>query len=175
MEQTNNPTFRRLVTGIGPDGKSYLADDSRIAAGTLGNFNFWMMRRGDSQGGIETKPQAIPFYPKDGAVIFRIFRLPPSDPNLPAATWNVIASEFFASVGDPSSRADTSRHPLMHTTPTVDYIMLLDGRVSLLLDTGDPIPMQQYDVVVQRATNHTWVNTGSSPATLMAVMIGQKP
>ncbi len=175
MEQAENPTFRRLVTGIGPDGKSYLADDSRIAEGTLGSFNFWMMRPGDSRGGIETAPQAIPFFPEAGDAVFRIFRLPPNDPNLPAAVWKDIADGFFAAVGDPACRTDTSRHPLMHTTPTIDYIMLLDGMVSLLLDEGDAVPLNRFDVVVQRATNHTWINTGAEPATLMAVMIGQAP
>ena len=175
MEQSENITFRRLVTGVGPDGKSCLVDDSRIAEGTLGNVNFWMMRRGDSPDGIEIAPQAIPFYPRNGATVFRVFRLPPGNPEPSSAVWHDIAPRFFAAIGDPGCRIDTSRHPLMHTTPTVDYIMLLDGEVSLLLDSGDPIPLRRFDVVVQRATNHAWVNTGPGAATLMAVMIGTQP
>jgi quercetin dioxygenase-like cupin family protein len=61
----------------------------------------------------------------------------------------------------------------MHVTPTTDYIMLLSGEVSLLLDAGEPIPLQPFDVVVQRNTNHAWINTGSEAAVLMAVMVGQ--
>jgi quercetin dioxygenase-like cupin family protein len=61
----------------------------------------------------------------------------------------------------------------MHVTPTTDYIMLLSGEVSLLLDAGEPIPLQPFDVVVQRNTNHAWINTGREAAVLMAVMVGQ--
>jgi quercetin dioxygenase-like cupin family protein len=61
----------------------------------------------------------------------------------------------------------------MHVTPTTDYIVLLSGQVSLLLDVGEPIVLRPFDAVVQRSTNHAWINTGSDAAILMAVMIGQ--
>jgi quercetin dioxygenase-like cupin family protein len=60
----------------------------------------------------------------------------------------------------------------MHVTPTTDYIMLLSGEVSLLLDVGEPISLRPFDCVVQRATNHAWIVTGSEPAVLVAVMSG---
>jgi quercetin dioxygenase-like cupin family protein len=82
--------------------------------------------------------------------------------------------DFFRAVGSPAARVDTSRHPLMHTTPTVDYILLLSGRISLLLDEGEPIELQPLDAVVQRRTNHFWVNTGREPALLMCVMVGDR-
>jgi quercetin dioxygenase-like cupin family protein len=81
---------------------------------------------------------------------------------------------FFMEVGDSNARVDTSRHPMMHTTATVDYILLLSGEISLLLDEGDPIKLKPFDAVVQRATNHSWVNTGAAPALLMCVMVGGK-
>ena len=62
----------------------------------------------------------------------------------------------------------------MHTTPTVDYILLLSGKISLLLDEGDPIALQPFDAVVQRRTNHFWVNTGSEPALMLGVMVGDR-
>jgi quercetin dioxygenase-like cupin family protein len=48
----------------------------------------------------------------------------------------------------------------------------LAGSVSLLLDEGDPIALSPFDVVVQRATNHAWINTGDSEALLVAVLNG---
>lgn len=81
---------------------------------------------------------------------------------------------FFEHVGWSGARRDTSCHPFMHVTPTVDYILLLSGEISLLLDDGDPIPMKPFDAVVQRGTNHSWVNTGKTTALMAAVMVGQK-
>jgi hypothetical protein len=112
----------------------------------------------------------LPFFPPPGGTICRVVRLPPPDPAMQPEDFARLVEAFFAGLGSPECRLDTSRHPLMHVTPTTDYIMLLEGEVSLLLDTGDPIPLHPFDVVVQRATNHTWLVTGDRPAVFLAVM-----
>jgi quercetin dioxygenase-like cupin family protein len=58
----------------------------------------------------------------------------------------------------------------MHKTKTIDYIILLKGDVTLLLDE-DEVRLKPFNVVVQRGTNHAWVNNGSEPALLIAVLI----
>jgi hypothetical protein len=160
-------SFRRLATGRTPEGKSVLVDDARVEEGTLGNFNFWTIRPDGTDGAAN-----IPFFPPPGGSIFRVFRLPPGDPPPTASQLASIVDDFFKGVGSPGCRVDTSRHPLMHVTPTTDYIMLLSGEVSLLLDVGEPIPLRPFDCIVQRATNHAWVVTGSEAAVLVAVMSG---
>ena len=64
---------------------------------------------------------------------------------------------------------------MMHKTRTIDYVMVLTGGVSLLLDHGDELPLAPFDVVVQRGTNHSWINRGREPALLMAVLIDAGP
>ena len=49
----------------------------------------------------------------------------------------------------------------------------------LLIDCGGvgyevDVPMKPYDVVVQRGTNHSWVNYGDTPALMMAVLVDAK-
>ena len=165
-----SPTFRCVVTGLNAMGRSIVIKDERIAEGTLGNFNFFRTAPTGATGDDVTAA-AFPFYPPPGQTLFRIFRLRPPDPNAPPDALAEISREFFAEAGA-SARMDTSRHPLLHRTPTTDYIVLLSGRVSLLLDEGDPIALEPFDVVVQRATNHAWAVTGTEPATLLAVMVG---
>jgi quercetin dioxygenase-like cupin family protein len=58
----------------------------------------------------------------------------------------------------------------MHKTETIDYIILLKGDVTLILD-NDEVNLKPFDVVVQRGTNHAWVNNGDEPALLTAVLI----
>ncbi|MDE5109666.1 MAG: cupin domain-containing protein [Trichodesmium sp. St17_bin3_1_1] len=58
----------------------------------------------------------------------------------------------------------------MHKTKTIDYIILLKGDVTLLLD-DDQVQLKPFDVVVQRGTNHAWVNNGKEPALFVAVLI----
>jgi quercetin dioxygenase-like cupin family protein len=56
---------------------------------------------------------------------------------------------------------------------TVDYIILLKGDVTLILDEEE-IDLKPFDVVVQRGTNHAWVNNGKDPALLIAVLVDSK-
>lgn len=166
-EKKMSLSFRRLVTGHNAEGKSALLSDARIEEGTLGNFSLWMVRA-DGTDGVE----AAPFFPGAGETIFRVVRLPPPDPSMTHGAIDTLVAEFFSGVGSPACKVDTSRHPLMHVTPTTDYIMLLSGAVSLLLDEGDPVPLKPFDTVVQRATNHAWIVTSAEPAVFLCVMAG---
>ena len=42
--------------------------------------------------------------------------------------------------------------------------------MTLLLD-DDEVQLKPFDVVVQRGTNHAWINNGSEPALFIAVLI----
>jgi quercetin dioxygenase-like cupin family protein len=46
----------------------------------------------------------------------------------------------------------------------------LKGDVTLLLD-NEEVDLKPFDVVVQRGTNHAWVNNGNEPALFIAVLI----
>lgn len=46
----------------------------------------------------------------------------------------------------------------MHRTTSVDYGIVLEGEIEMLLDSGDVTTMKRGDVAVQRATQHQWIN-----------------
>ena len=77
-------------------------------------------------------------------------------------------------MGASGAHDHTSAQPGMHKTDTVDYIILLSGKVSLILDEGE-VEMEPMDVVVQRGTNHAWVNHGDESAVLAAILIDADP
>ncbi|MBV9249559.1 MAG: cupin domain-containing protein [Acetobacteraceae bacterium] len=83
-------------------------------------------------------------------------------------------SAYFEALGASKARVDTSRFVGMHKTRTVDYIILLSGEVDLLLDDGE-VHLKPFDVVIQRGTNHGWVNRGTEPAIFAAVLIDAEP
>lgn len=62
--------------------------------------------------------------------------------------------------------------PGMHTTPTVDYAVVLDGLVVLELGDGSTVELHPGDVVVQNATRHAWRVPADAPATIFVVLIG---
>ena len=63
-----------------------------------------------------------------------------------------------------------SRSP-MHRTETTDYGVVLTGDVVLVLDDGSETPLRAGDMVVQRGTDHAWVNPGDEPARMVFVLV----
>jgi quercetin dioxygenase-like cupin family protein len=58
----------------------------------------------------------------------------------------------------------------MHITQTIDYIILIKGTATLILDKEE-VDLVAGDVVVQRGTNHAWSASGKDPALFIAVLI----
>ncbi len=77
-----------------------------------------------------------------------------------SAMGNVAASKFKA--GGP--------HPLMHRTETVDYGIVIEGEMTLVVDQGETL-LHAGDVVVQRGTNHAWANRSDRSCRMAFVLI----
>ena len=60
-----------------------------------------------------------------------------------------------------------------HRTATLDFIVLLEGKLTLELDEGS-VDVKPGDVVVQRDTRHAWRNPGVLPAKCLAVMLSPR-
>ncbi|KAJ0121411.1 cupin domain protein [Diaporthe amygdali] len=46
----------------------------------------------------------------------------------------------------------------MHRTVSIDYGVVLEGEIELVLDSGESRVMKRGDVSIQRGTNHLWKN-----------------
>jgi len=76
---------------------------------------------------------------------------------------------------DAPQRGMPPTNPLMHRTRTVDYAIVMQGEIDMMLDTG-PVHLKAGDVVVQQATNHAWLNHGTEPCRIAFVMMdSQEP
>jgi quercetin dioxygenase-like cupin family protein len=62
----------------------------------------------------------------------------------------------------------------MHRTETVDYVIVIAGEIDMDMDDST-VHLSAGDVMVQRGTNHAWVNRGTAPARLAFVLIDAKP
>ncbi|KAK4497563.1 hypothetical protein PRZ48_012014 [Zasmidium cellare] len=51
-----------------------------------------------------------------------------------------------------------SPHRVMHRTMTLDVVIVVDGAVEILLDSGEKRVLRKGDSLVQRATMHEWSN-----------------
>ena len=159
------PPIRRIVTGIGPDGRSRIIEDgpppviSKTAARPgMCNANMWTT---SATPVPVDEPDHIADYtglypPKNGTVI-RVMDIPPEawEPETSRASPVAPTESFFADRD--RRKGDTSRHPRMHITDTVDYAIILFGEMYAVMEEGEAL-MKAGDVLVQRGTNHAWSN-----------------
>jgi mannose-6-phosphate isomerase-like protein (cupin superfamily) len=155
--------MRRIITGHNQEGRSIITLDGpparSIGEDVGGLFEIW-----------NTNGDVIDLSPPHNGSKFRYFQINPTPEGVPMELMQEIAADAFERIGAAHHRIDTSKHPAMHKTDTIDYIILLKGDVTLILDEEE-VRLEPHDVVVQRGTNHAWVNNGTEPALLIAVLI----
>ena len=168
--------MRRIVTGHNDNGKSIVTIDGpparSIGEDVGGLFELWNTDGTAviSTDSIDRADDEIILSPPSGGTKFRYFQINPVPEGVSEDMLQEIAADAFEKVGAAHHRVDTTKHPAMHKTETIDYIILLKGDVTLILDEEE-VDIKPFDVVVQRGTNHAWVNNGTEPALLIAVLI----
>lgn len=163
--------MRRIVTGHDAAGKSIVVIDAPSTS--MGAYWLTDSTPVDNAAAGDAAERVRGLEPPRAGSIFRYAVIPPEDPNVTREERERAMARMFEQIGAAHCRPDTSRHPGMHKTRTVDYVILLSGEVTLLLDKGE-VDLKPFDVVVQRGTNHAWVNKGKEPALIAAVLVDAK-
>jgi len=174
--QRRNP--RRIVTGHDTSDASVIALDGEARAFPIASLpglvfhEIWATTSTPApiENSLDSAPEKLQLCPpKDGTVI-RILDIPPDGE--PTDHGGAAHFEELGAPGAATSHTD-SRHPNMHRTATVDYGILIEGELWLLLDK-DEVLLQPGDVVVQRGTNHAWSNRSKHNARIAFILIDGK-
>jgi len=161
---------RRVVTGHDASGRSVVVSD---ATEEMKGFlhELWVTESTPARYGGKPNLGALPTDlepPRKGTVVrfveFQAFE------GLSHAELESRYAVAFANIHATHTRVDTRRHPAMHKTKTVDYGIVLSGRIRLLMDEGE-LDLEPFAVVIQRGTNHGWVNPGPGPALMAFILI----
>jgi hypothetical protein len=101
--------------------------------------------------------------PPPGGSVCRVVSFPPDDDFVRKVTAKDVRS-YFESMSSPGASTYHARapHPYMHKTRTLDFCLVLEGSITLVLDTGE-VHLEAGDTVVQRGTNHAWSNRSGRP------------
>ena len=99
------------------------------------------------------KPHALE-PPPDGSVC-RVVTYPPERGYIDRKE----VQAYFERMGSPaaSKYSPDGRHPYMQKTRTLDFCLVIEGEITLVLDT-DEVQLKAGDTVVQRGTAHAWSN-----------------
>ena len=168
-------SVRRVVTGHDRNGRSIVLHDENVAPDNLEHeVCVWATERTPVDNAGKAKPPrtAQPLEPPDGGSVLRIAEFPPESAlaGLTAEQREAFMAEMFRKLGAAHARVDTTRSPGMHKTRTMDYVIVLSGELTLLLDEGE-VTLKPFDIVINRGGNHDWINRGSGPARIAALLI----
>lgn len=168
---------RRVVTGHDAEGRAVVAIDGaapnvrvRRAAGLTSTL-LWVedATPADNSGDADRSLREIGVAPPDGGSVFRLVEFPPEGEG---ASYDNAAMK--AEIGLSAEGAAAARHPGMHRTRSVDYAVVIDGEIDMLLDETE-VHLKAGDVVIQRGTNHAWANRGTRPCRIAFVLVDAKP
>jgi hypothetical protein len=170
-------SVRRVVTGHDEEGKAVVLMDGeagnvkvRQATG-IGSALLWVTDSTppDLSGDSDAAEREIGVAPPPRGSIFRIVEFPPEkNPESPLSNEEMIKEMGLDHPGKPGEKP---RHPAMHRTASIDYGIVLSGEIDMWLDDSE-VHLKAGDVIVQRGTNHAWVNRGDQPCRIAFILIG---
>ena len=170
---------RRVVTGHNADGKAVFASDEKVspvAPDLMPGAEFHLLWGSDvtsSFPGDGSRPDSPRYFPPVGGHRFAIFTIPPEAANALPEDLDIGAAfnEFNEKLPGLVDYVELD-NPGMHTTATIDYGVVISGQVTLELDDGATMTLNQGDTYVQNGTRHRWTNSGSVPGVVAVVLIG---
>jgi mannose-6-phosphate isomerase-like protein (cupin superfamily) len=183
MPSNELPDIHRVVTGHDADGRSIVSSDGPLPTvieleaipGTVFHEVWSTTGPAVIDNGHDPTTGPVVLAPPGGGTRIRFVDIPPDTDEL-LATGAARMSEVFAQIGDEgaSTLHDSSPHPLMHRTDSVDYGVVISGELTLVLDDGE-VPLRPGSVVVQRGTNHAWANRSVEVCRMLFVLIDAEP
>jgi mannose-6-phosphate isomerase-like protein (cupin superfamily) len=170
--------IRRVVTTVDQNGKAVVLFDganphkvvrpNRSVTSRL----VWVTDQtpADISGTADRAATNIGIAPPHNGSVFRIIDIPPTPPEIETLETDYLHKQ----IGDHAPRKGLPpRHPLMHRTLTIDYAIIMQGEIDMLLDDGE-VHLKAGDVLIQQGTNHAWVNRGTEPCRIAFILIESK-
>ena len=175
-------SVRRIVTGHDAAGRAIIQQDGpvprvRRIGGEQGPqfFEVWNTQTTpapiDRASGEPPEDGILLAPPRNGTRI-RVLDIAPEDASFATISPEQAAAHFAeVGAGGASSHAGAgSRHPFMHRTETVDYGIVLEGEITLIMDEGETV-VRAGDIVIQRGTNHGWANRSGRNCRIAFILI----
>ena len=140
---------RRIVTGHAPDGRSVVISD-----GSVPNVRDFPSARFDEVWATGAAPEILE-------------SVPAGEPEEAIGQIGAPAGGSALRIIDFAPKGGASP---MHRTRTIDYGIVLEGEITLILSDSEVL-LRAGDVVVQRGTDHAWDNRSDKPAKMAFVLI----
>ena len=176
--------FRRIVTGHDAAGRAIIQSDAPPARvkkfGAAGPTFYEVWNTTDTPAPIdrssgEPPEKELALAPPRRGTRIRVLDFPPETADSQKVS-SEEARRHFAEIGAAEALrhgSGAASHPFMHRTETVDYGIVLDGEIVLIVDDAETL-VRAGDIVVQRGTNHGWSNRSGKNCRVAFILIDGK-
>ncbi len=171
-------SIRRVVVGHDAQGKAVAVFDGDVAPkqrspGGNAVANLWITGEFpvDPNGAADRAQTQVGVPPPAGGTIFRIVDFPPASTAAPPS--HVDHEKILTDMGIDPATQGYARHRNTHRTKSVDYAIVLDGEIDMLMDEAE-VHLRAGDVLIQQGTNHAWVNNSGKVCRVAFVLIDAK-
>ena len=150
---------RRVVTGHDENGVSVVLSDGIVPVHRVmpqdgvGFYEIW-----NTEGAPAPVSRVEPNEPTE-----RTLRVPP-----PVNGMKIRINEFF-----PGFINELGNQSPIHRTESIDYGIVLEGEIYLVLDDSEVL-LKAGDVVVQRGTDHAWANRSDKVCRVAFILVDGK-
>ncbi len=175
--------IRRVVTGHDDNGRSCITEDGqtvngiKIETANVEMFEVWSTSGAPAQiTPTEPDPTFRPLRiaPDALGTCLRVADLHPGEIRLPTGSEADVSKTILGHGDNPSVGMNANAdHPTMHRTETVDYGIVLQGEVWMVMDSGETL-LKQGDIAIQRGTNHAFENRSDETCRIAFVIIDGK-
>jgi mannose-6-phosphate isomerase-like protein (cupin superfamily) len=173
------PPIHRVVTAHDPSGKAIIASNGPLS--TIVEFQslpgmifheVWETHETPALVDNSDDPTPGPTMhgpPKNGNRI-RFVDFPPDETYLDGGQDQLKA--LFDEVNNPEGLTTKpgSPHPMMHRSEAIDYGIVIEGEMTLVLEDSEVL-LKPGSVVVQRGTDHAWANRSGKNCRMLFIQI----
>ncbi|WP_066723228.1 cupin domain-containing protein [Sphingomonas pituitosa] len=172
---------RRVVTGHDAQGRAIIQEDGVVprvqrVGGDIGPmfhevWNTQAMPAPINAASGEPHEDGIVLAPPKNGTRIRVLDIPPEGDGIRNMTPEEARAHFAeVGAGSASAHGEGARHALMHRTETIDYGIVLEGELVLIMDEGETT-VRAGDIVIQRGTNHGWSNRSDKNCRIAFILI----
>lgn len=174
------PQIHRVVTGHDADGKAIVSSEGPLPMsveidaipGTVFH-EVWCTTSAPAFIDNDEDPTlgALHLPPPHRGTRIRFVDIPPDSEDF-LSEGSSRMRDAFSQIGDvnASTVKSNSPHPLMHRTESIDYGVVIQGELTLVLDDSE-VQLCPGSVVVQRGTNHAWANRSKEICRMLFVLV----
>ncbi len=142
--------IRRVVTAHDANGKAVVASDAAVESSpgnidpNISGADVWWTHSMPADAAHDASREATPRMPTASGTLLKVLELSPGT------------------------------KPLMHKTETLDYAIVMEGDVVMLLEEGREVTLKAGDVLIQRGTIHGWANRSTRPCRIAFFLVSAR-